>query len=176
MNCFAFNVGADLKSAPMVENFRNMLPFKLTPAQERVISEIKKGMSEPHPMNRLIQGDVGSGKTVVAFIAGLIAIENHYQSAIMAPTEILAEQHYLNIHKYAEGLGIKTVLLTSSLAKTERNTALAGIKSNDISLAIGTHALIQEDVEFSKLGLVIIDEQHRFGVIQRAMLKNKGAR
>src|SRR3972149_6845706 len=158
------------------EKFRRMLPFRLTAAQERVISEIKGDMSEPHPMNRLLQGDVGSGKTVVAFISSLIAIENGCQAAIMAPTEILAEQHYLNIHKYAEKLGIKTVLLTSSLAKTERNTALAGIKSNDISLAIGTHALIQEDVEFSKLGLVIIDEQHRFGVIQRAMLKNKGAR
>jgi len=170
----AFNT--DSASLGRVENFRRMLPFRLTAAQERVISEIKGDMSEPHPMNRLLQGDVGSGKTVVAFISSLIAIENGCQAAIMAPTEILAEQHYLNIHKYAEKLGIKTVLLTSSLAKTERNTALAGIKSNDISLAIGTHALIQEDVEFSKLGLVIIDEQHRFGVIQRAMLKNKGAR
>jgi len=170
----AFNT--DSARLGRVENFRRMLPFRLTAAQERVISEIKGDMSEPHPMNRLLQGDVGSGKTVVAFISSLIAIENGCQAAIMAPTEILAEQHYLNIHKYAEKLGIKTVLLTSSLAKTERNTALAGIKSNDISLAIGTHALIQEDVEFSKLGLVIIDEQHRFGVIQRAMLKNKGAR
>src|SRR3989304_1099447 len=170
----AFNT--DSARLGRVENFRRMLPFRLTAAQERVISEIKGDMSEPHPMNRLLQGDVGSGKTVVAFISSLIAIDNGCQAAIMAPTEILAEQHYLNIHKYAEKLGIKTVLLTSSLAKTERNTALAGIKSNDISLAIGTHALIQEDVEFSKLGLVIIDEQHRFGVIQRAMLKNKGAR
>src|SRR3989338_901297 len=168
----AFNT--DSASLGRVENFRRMLPFRLTAAQERVISEIKGDMSEPHPMNRLLQGDVGSGKTAVAFISSLIAIENGCQAAIMAPTEILAEQHYLNIHKYAEKLGIKTVLLTSSLAKTERNTALAGIKSNDISLAIGTHALIQEDVEFSKLGLVIIDEQHRFGVIQRAMLKKKG--
>jgi len=169
----AFNT--DSARLGRVENFRRMLPFRLTAAQEKVISEIKGDMSEPHPMNRLLQGDVGSGKTVVAFISCLIAIENGYQAAIMAPTEILAEQHYLNIYKYAEKLGIKTVLLTSSLAKTERNTALAGIKSNDISLAIGTHALIQEDVEFSKLGLIIIDEQHRFGVIQRAMLKNKGA-
>ena len=168
----AFNT--DSACLGRVENFRRMLPFRLTAAQEKVISEIKGDMSEPHPMNRLLQGDVGSGKTVVAFISSLIAIENGCQAAIMAPTEILAEQHYLNIHKYAEKLGIKTVLLTSSLAKTERNTALAGIKSNDISLAIGTHALIQEDVEFSKLGLVIIDEQHRFGVIQRAMLKKKG--
>src|SRR3989338_11530369 len=168
----AFNT--DSASLGRVENFRRMLPFRLTAAQERVISEIKGDMSEPHPINRLLQGDVGSGKTVVAFISSMIAIENGCQAAIMAPTEILAEQHYLNIYKYAEKLGIKTVLLTSSLAKTERNTALAGIKSNDISLAIGTHALIQEDVEFSKLGLVIIDEQHRFGVIQRAMLKKKG--
>lgn len=183
-NGIAFNVGTPPPiplvegdkggGVPMVENFRNMLPFKLTAAQERVVSEIKKGMSEPHPMNRLIQGDVGSGKTVVAFIAGLIAIENHYQSAIMAPTEILAEQHYLNIHKYAEGLGIKTALLTSSLTKSERAAILEGIKKGDINLVIGTHALIQEDIDFKRLGLAIIDEQHRFGVIQRAILKKKG--
>ncbi|MEK6598834.1 MAG: ATP-dependent DNA helicase RecG, partial [Deltaproteobacteria bacterium] len=159
----------------LVENFRNMLPFKLTAAQKRVVSEIKKDMSEPHPTNRLIQGDVGCGKTVVAFMASLIAIDNGYQSAIMAPTEILAEQHYLNIHKYAEGLGIKTALLTSSLTKSERKAILDDIKTGEINLAIGTHALIQEDVEFKRLGLVIVDEQHRFGVIQRAMLKKKGA-
>ncbi|HKZ45797.1 MAG TPA: ATP-dependent DNA helicase RecG, partial [Thermodesulfobacteriota bacterium] len=124
--------------------------------------------------NRLIQGDVGCGKTVVAFMASIIAIDNGCQAAIMAPTEILAEQHYLNIHKYAEGLGIKTALLTSSLAKSEKMSILDDIKTGEINLAIGTHALIQEDVEFKRLGLVIVDEQHRFGVIQRAMLKKKG--
>ncbi|MEK7841222.1 MAG: ATP-dependent DNA helicase RecG, partial [Deltaproteobacteria bacterium] len=158
----------------MIEDFKKMLPFKLTSAQERVVSEIKKDMSEPHPANRLIQGDVGCGKTVVAFMASIIAIDNGYQSAIMAPTEILAEQHYLNIHKYAEGLGIKTALLTSSLTKSVRKAILDDIKTGEINLAIGTHALIQEDVEFKRLGLVIVDEQHRFGVIQRAMLKKKG--
>ncbi|MBI5047597.1 MAG: ATP-dependent DNA helicase RecG [Deltaproteobacteria bacterium] len=170
----AFTVGTDLKSLPMVENFKNMLPFELTTAQERVVSEIKRDMAAPHPMNRLIQGDVGSGKTVVAFIASLIAIENNYQSAIMAPTEILAEQHYLNIHRYADGIGIRIAFLSGSLTKSEKTGILDGIKTGRIDLAIGTHALIQEDVEFKKLGLVIVDEQHRFGVMQRAMLKKKG--
>lgn len=171
----AFKIaGTDLKSVPMVENFIKMLPFQLTKAQERVLAEIKKDMAKPHPMNRLIQGDVGSGKTVAAFIASLIVIENHYQSAIMAPTEILADQHYRNIHNYAEGLGIRIALLTASLKKSERTAVLDGIKNGDIHLAIGTHALIQEDVEFNKLGLVVVDEQHRFGVIQRALLKKKG--
>ena len=159
---------------PMVENLRKVLPFKLTSAQERVIAEIKRDMAIPHPMNRLIQGDVGSGKTVVAFIASLIAIENNYQAAIMAPTEILAEQHYLNIRKYADGLGIRIALLTSALSKSERKLILDDIKNGVINLAIGTHALIQEDVDFKRLGLAIIDEQHRFGVVQRAMLKKKG--
>ncbi|MBI5327270.1 MAG: ATP-dependent DNA helicase RecG [Deltaproteobacteria bacterium] len=172
----AFKVGVNFKSAAMVEKLLSMLPFKLTAAQERVVSEIKMDMSEPHPMNRLIQGDVGSGKTVVAFIASLIAIENNYQSAIMAPTEILAEQHYLNIHRYADVLGIKIALLTSSFAKSEKMGILNHIKAGEADLVIGTHALIQEDVEFKKLGLVIVDEQHRFGVVQRALLKNKGAR
>ena len=158
----------------MADNFAKMLPFKLTAAQDRALSEIKRDMAMPHPMNRLIQGDVGSGKTVVAFIASLIAIENNCQSAIMAPTEILAEQHYLNIHGYAESLGIKVALLTSNLTKAERTAILDGIKNGKINLAIGTHALIQEDVEFNKLGLVIVDEQHRFGVVQRALLKKKG--
>jgi len=162
-------------NSKLVEDFVKILPFKLTAAQDRALSEIKRDMAMPHPMNRLIQGDVGSGKTVVAFIASLIAIENNCQSAIMAPTEILAEQHYLNIHGYAESLGIKVALLTSNLTKSERTTILNCIKNGDINLAIGTHALIQEDVEFNKLGLVIIDEQHRFGVVQRALLKKKGA-
>src|SRR3989338_4396556 len=158
----------------MIEDFKKMLPFKLTSAQERVTSEIKRDMEKPRPANRLIQGDVGCGKTVVAFMASLIAIDNNYQAAIMAPTEILAEQHYLNIHKYAEGLGIKTALLTSSFTKSERKVILDDIKTGEIDLAIGTHALIQDDVKFKRLGFVIVDEQHRFGVIQRAMLKKKG--
>jgi ATP-dependent DNA helicase RecG len=158
----------------LLEKFRNMLPFKLTAAQERVVSEIKKDMSEPHPANRLIQGDVGCGKTVVAFMASIIALDNGYQTAMMAPTEILAEQHYLNIQKYAEGLCIKTALVTSSLTKSEKMAILDDMKNGRINLAIGTHALIQDNVEFKRLGLVIVDEQHRFGVIQRAMLKKKG--
>ncbi|MBI5894045.1 MAG: ATP-dependent DNA helicase RecG [Deltaproteobacteria bacterium] len=171
----AFKVGTDLKSVPMVDKFISLLPFKLTSAQERVLSEIKTDMACPHPMNRLIQGDVGSGKTVVAFISALIAIDNNYQSAIMAPTEILAEQHYLNIHRFAEELGIRACLLTSSVSKSERTKMLKQIKDGEINLIIGTHALIQEDVEFNKLGIVVIDEQHRFGVVQRSLLKKKGA-
>src|SRR3989338_2567571 len=185
---FSFEMGLALKKgntekqkgiafntvSKMADNFAKMLPFKLTAAQDRALSEIKRDMAMPHPMNRLIQGDVGSGKTVVAFIATLIAIENKYQSAIMAPTEILAEQHYLNIRKYADGLGIRIALLTSALSKSERKLILDDIKNGVINLAIGTHALIQEDVDFKRLGLAIIDEQHRFGVVQRAMLKKKG--
>ncbi|MBI5970610.1 MAG: ATP-dependent DNA helicase RecG [Deltaproteobacteria bacterium] len=153
---------------------RGLLPFKLTAAQERTLTEIKSDMSAPHPMNRLIQGDVGSGKTVISFISALMAIESGYQVAIMAPTEILAEQHCLTIHKYAQALGIKIILLKGGAAKAARGAALAAIKNGDAGLIIGTHAIIQKDVEFKRLGLAVIDEQHRFGVAQRAELKKKG--
>jgi ATP-dependent DNA helicase RecG len=124
-------------------------------------------------MNRLLQGDVGSGKTIVALIAALIAIDSGFQAAIMAPTEILAEQHYGNINGYAAGLGIKVLLLTGSTKKAERTKYLADIKDGKADIIIGTHALIQGDVDFKKLGLVVVDEQHRFGVAQRAALKRK---
>ncbi|MDP2688629.1 MAG: ATP-dependent DNA helicase RecG [Deltaproteobacteria bacterium] len=156
------------------ERLRGLLPFTLTRAQEKVLSEIKKDMSIAHPMNRLIQGDVGSGKTVVSFIAALKAMEAGYQAAIMAPTEILSEQHYLNIHRYAEALGIRAVLLTGSMKKAAKTKALASIRDGEAGLTVGTHALIQKDVDFKKLGLAVIDEQHRFGVVQRAALKKKG--
>ncbi len=156
------------------ERLRGLLPFTLTRAQEKVLSEIKKDMSIAHPMNRLIQGDVGSGKTVVSFIAALKAMEAGYQAAIMAPTEILSEQHYLNIHRYAEALGIRAVLLTGSMKKAEKSKVLASIRDGEAGLVVGTHALIQKDVDFKKLGLAVIDEQHRFGVVQRAALKKKG--
>ncbi|MBI1911557.1 MAG: ATP-dependent DNA helicase RecG [Deltaproteobacteria bacterium] len=156
------------------EMLRGLLPFKLTGAQERTLKEVKKDMLSAHPMNRLIQGDVGSGKTVVSFIAALNAIEAGYQSAIMAPTEILAEQHFINIHRYAESLGIKALLLTGSMSKAIKSKALEAIRGCEVDLVIGTHALIQKDVEFKKLGLIVIDEQHRFGVVQRAALKKKG--
>ncbi|MFH2011466.1 MAG: ATP-dependent DNA helicase RecG [Pseudomonadota bacterium] len=150
------------------------LPFHLTNAQKRVIAEIEEDMKRPYPMNRLIQGDVGSGKTIVALLASLIAVENGYQVSIMAPTEILAEQHFKNIQHLTEKFGVKTVLLTSNIKKTQKDKILDDIKEGNIDIVVGTHAVIQENVEFKKLGLGVIDEQHRFGVIQRSILKRKG--
>ncbi|MGO9377865.1 MAG: ATP-dependent DNA helicase RecG [Dissulfurispiraceae bacterium] len=147
------------------------LPFKLTGAQQRVIEDIVKDMKSPAPMNRLIQGDVGSGKTIVAFMAMLAAVESGYQVALMAPTEILAEQHYLNIHCLAESFGLKIHLLTGS----KKDKDYEAIALGNAQIVIGTHALIQEAVSFKRLGLIVIDEQHRFGVIQRAKLRKKGA-
>jgi ATP-dependent DNA helicase RecG len=151
------------------------LPFSLTMAQKRVLTEIKEDMAGPHPMHRLVQGDVGSGKTVVALLAALLAVENDCQAAIMAPTELLAEQHYLNIRSHCEQLGIPVKLLTSAVKGKERSAALAAIAAGEVSIVVGTHAVIQEKVAFSRLGLGIIDEQHRFGVLQRGILKKKGS-
>lgn len=151
------------------------LPFQLTGAQRRVLGEIKSDMMAPHPMHRLVQGDVGSGKTLVALMAALIAVENGCQVAIMAPTEILAEQHYLNIHGWCEELGVSVVLVTSSLKGKARSAALQAIAEGTAHIVIGTHAVIQEKVEFRNLGLGIVDEQHRFGVLQRGILRKKGA-
>ena len=150
------------------------LPFELTQAQKRVLHEIRADMKSSRPMNRLLQGDVGSGKTIVALITMLIAVENGYQAALMAPTEILAEQHYLTIHKLLEDIGVRTVLLIGGQNKLERQRVLEEIVSGEANIIIGTHALIQEGVDFHQLGLVIIDEQHRFGVMQRATLRAKG--
>ena len=152
----------------------NLLPFQLTPSQERVLAEIKEDMEKPHPMNRLIQGDVGSGKTIVALLACLYGVECGYQAAIMAPTEVLAEQHYLNLHRWVEPLGIQVALLTSSIKSLEKEDLYRRIHQGDVQLVIGTHAVIQEAVEFHRLGLAIIDEQHKFGVVQRGLLKKKG--
>ncbi len=156
------------------KELRKALPFTLTKAQERTLSEIKHDMAAPHPMNRLIQGDVGSGKTVVSLIASLMAVECGFQAAIMAPTEILAEQHFLFTKRFAEPLGLRPELLTGSARKAERTRMMRSAAEGDADLVIGTHALIQKDVEFKKLGLVVIDEQHRFGVVQRGLLKKKG--
>jgi ATP-dependent DNA helicase RecG len=153
---------------------RKQLPFRLTAAQERVIAEITRDMAAEHPMNRLVQGDVGCGKTVVALLAALVAVENGYQACLMAPTEILAEQHFRNIAALAGPLGITVVLLTGSLKKKAKGSVLADISSGASQIVIGTHALIEEGVLFNKLGLAIIDEQHRFGVMQRSTLKAKG--
>lgn len=151
-----------------------LLPFALTHAQRRVLSEIKEDMMAPFPMHRLVQGDVGSGKTMVALMAALVAVENGYQAAFMAPTEILAEQHFLTIHKWCEALGVKAVLLTASHKGKERELLLEQVASGEAEIIIGTHAVIQDKVEFNRLGLGIIDEQHRFGVLQRGILKRKG--
>jgi len=152
------------------------VPFKLTRAQTRVLTEIRTDLTRPHPMQRLLQGDVGSGKTIVAALAALQAIESGYQAAVMAPTEILAEQHYRKFTAWLAPLGIDVVWLAGSLKKKEREKALADIASGKAALAIGTHALFQDEVTFSKLGLAIVDEQHRFGVHQRLALRQKGSR
>ncbi len=151
-----------------------LLPFTLTHAQRRVLSEIKEDMMAPFPMHRLVQGDVGSGKTMVALMAALVAVENGYQAAFMAPTEILAEQHFLNIHAWCDSLGVKAVLLTASQKGKEREGLLEQVANGEAQIIIGTHAVIQDKVEFYRLGLGIIDEQHRFGVLQRGILKKKG--
>lgn len=163
------------------ENFtdelKQILPFELTGAQKRVIHEIASDMSKPQCMNRLLQGDVGSGKTAVALAAMLIAVRNGYQAALMAPTEILAEQHYLGITKMLGTIGVLDIsvdLLKGSLRSRQRREVVERIASGQTQIAIGTHALIQENVEFRRLGLVIVDEQHRFGVMQRAALMDKG--
>ncbi len=156
------------------DELRRLLPFALTPAQEHVLSEIEADMRKPHPMSRLLQGDVGSGKTIVALMAGLMAIEGGYQAAIMAPTEILAEQHFSNLDPLLRALGLRAALLTSSIRKAQKEALYREIEDGKIHMIIGTHALIQEGVNFHRLGLAIIDEQHKFGVIQRATLKKKG--
>ncbi|MBN1562077.1 ATP-dependent DNA helicase RecG [candidate division KSB1 bacterium] len=158
------------KVARLIES----LPFELTEAQKRVLREIRADMKSPRAMNRLLQGDVGAGKTIVALVSMLIAVENGYQAAIMAPTEILAEQHFLTIGKMLQAVDVHITLLLGGQQGRVRTAALADIASGRAQIIVGTHALIQEGVEFEKLGLVIIDEQHRFGVMQRAILKNKG--
>ncbi|MBI3028209.1 MAG: ATP-dependent DNA helicase RecG [Candidatus Rokubacteria bacterium] len=156
------------------QRLRQGLAFRLTAAQERVWEEIRRDLAAPHPMSRLLQGDVGSGKTVVAALAVLTAVEAGYQAAVMAPTEILAEQHLLTLRQWLPPLGVPVELLTSAIKGRERYVLLEGVKSGDIPCLVGTHALIQEGVEFRRLGLVVVDEQHRFGVAQRARLREKG--
>jgi ATP-dependent DNA helicase RecG len=148
-----------------------LLPFKLTGAQERVLGEIHSDLGADHPMQRLVQGDVGSGKTMVAWLASLQVIEQGYQALWMAPTEMLAEQHYRNLQKFAEALGVSTALLTASTPARERKVSLQRIANGEIQFVVGTHALIQDDVRVPRMGLGVIDEQHRFGVMQRLSLK-----
>ncbi len=150
------------------------LPFALTPAQERVWREIRTDMAEPYPMNRLLQGDVGSGKTVVAALAILTAVESGFQAALMAPTEILAEQHLMTLVQLLEPLAVEVALLTNAVKGKARERVLAGVAAGEIACVVGTHALVQEAVRFRRLGVAVVDEQHRFGVHQRATLKRKG--
>jgi len=158
------------------QRIRNRFPFRLTTAQERAIAEIAADMAKPRPMNRLLQGDVGSGKTVVAAYAMLVAIANRYQAALMAPTEILAEQHFRTLETLLQGSRVRTLLLLGGAPAAERRAHLAAIREGRVDLVVGTHALIQGDVEFARLGLAVVDEQHKFGVLQRAALRWKGAR
>ncbi|MEN6376023.1 MAG: ATP-dependent DNA helicase RecG [Smithella sp.] len=158
----------------LLEMFFSVLPFSLTNAQKRVTDEILADMSKDTAMSRLLQGDVGSGKTVVSMAAMIVACTNNYQAALMAPTEILAKQHYRTIRGWADNLGLKVTLLTGSMGSAERKEVLEKINTGEDGIIVGTHALIQENVDFHKLGLVIVDEQHRFGVLQRAKLRNKG--
>ena len=159
--------------ANFIEEFEKNLPFKLTDAQKRVIKEILQDMSKDFPMNRLLQGDVGSGKTVVAMAGACSVFKNGYQTTVMAPTEILATQHFENLKKILEPLGVKIALLVGSLSQKEKKQIKRAIKEGYIDVVIGTHALIQDNVEFKDLALVIVDEQHRFGVEQRKKLTEK---
>ncbi|HDS08981.1 MAG TPA: ATP-dependent DNA helicase RecG [Firmicutes bacterium] len=157
----------------LVEKLREFLPFSLTKAQDRVVKEIFEDMNSKTPMNRLLQGDVGSGKTVVALFGALLAIQNGYQAAFMAPTEILASQHLKTVTELCSGFGIRTIYLEGGLTGKKRATVLNRIAEGEYDLVIGTHSLIQDDVQFKDLGYVVIDEQHRFGVIQRLRLMEK---
>jgi ATP-dependent DNA helicase RecG len=154
---------------------KKILPFHPTPAQKRVLKEIAVDMEKPYPMRRLLQGDVGSGKTIVGFEAAIIAIENGCQVALMAPTEILAQQHYFSARRILENAGYRIVLLTGSLESDRKREVRRHISQGNAQLVIGTHALLEERVEFAKLGLVIVDEQHRFGVLQRLKLMKKSS-
>ncbi len=162
------------KSSPRLEQLYQKLPFDLTDAQKKVVREIRLDMKKSEPMNRLLQGDVGSGKTLVAVMTMLVALDNGYQAALMAPTEILAEQHYFTITALLNKLRVRVSLLTGSTPQKEREALHRHLQSDEPHIIIGTHALIQEGVGFKSLGLVIIDEQHRFGVMQRARLMEKG--
>jgi ATP-dependent DNA helicase RecG len=167
--------GISFKDSGVFEaRLREQLSFQLTGAQERVIAEIKRDMTADRPMNRLVQGDVGSGKTIVAMIAALVAVENDYQACIMAPTEILAEQHFRNIASMANPLGVSVRSLTGRMNKKQKDSLLSEIADGRAQIVVGTHALIEQDVRFRRLGLAVIDEQHRFGVLQRSTLTEKG--
>ena len=166
---FAFEVTPQIN-----RRIRRRFPFRLTGAQEKVIAEIHDDMRDHRAMNRLLQGDVGSGKTVVALYAALVAVANHFQAAVMAPTEILATQHYHTISQYLAGSRVRMELLVGGRKARERSDIIERVAAGEIDLVIGTHALIEGDIKFRKLGMVVVDEQHKFGVLQRARLRQKG--
>lgn len=161
------------KDNVLLVQLKKVLPFPLTTAQERVIHEISQDMSRPTCMNRLLQGDVGCGKTIVALHAMVMACGSGYQSVLMAPTEVLSEQHYVSLKPFFEALNISCILLKGGQTPRDRAEILTNLQSGDVQVVVGTHALLQPDVQFSKLGLVIVDEQHKFGVLQRAILREK---
>lgn len=161
---------------PLLERFLKSLPFQLTDAQQRVDAELVQDLSTSQAMQRLVQGDVGSGKTVVAALAALRAVESDWQAAVMAPTELLAEQHFRNFSQWLNPLGVEVGWLSGRMGSKQRAAALAAVASGQAQVVVGTHALFQESVQFQRLGLVIVDEQHRFGVHQRLALREKGAR
>lgn len=167
------SIPLEIKKDGLVMRFINGLPFELTGAQKRAVNEILNDLNSTKPMQRLLQGDVGSGKTVVACIMLLAAIENGYQAAIMAPTEILAQQHYNNLVNWLTPLGLKVELLIGSIGKKQRKISETNLRNGQAHIAVGTHALIQDSVDFANLGAVVIDEQHRFGVKQRLALRKK---
>jgi ATP-dependent DNA helicase RecG len=182
LSFYTLRTQANRRQAPCLQNAGQLaqqllaqLPFQLTKAQQKVYAEIATDLRANHPMQRLVQGDVGSGKTIVAALAALQAIESDYQVAVMAPTELLSEQHFQTFTQWLQPLQIEVTWLTGSLSKKKRELALQNIAAGQSALIIGTHALFQKEVEFAKLGLVIIDEQHRFGVHQRLALRNKGS-
>lgn len=164
------------QSSQLVPALLKQLPFSLTQAQKKVCKEVCNNLANPAPMLRLIQGDVGSGKTLIAIVAALQAVENSYQAAIMAPTEILAEQHYLSFEQSLEGLDLNICFLSGKVKGKKRAQVLEEIASGSAQIIIGTHALFQDSVHFNKLGLMVIDEQHRFGVHQRLALREKGSK
>jgi ATP-dependent DNA helicase RecG len=161
---------------PLLREFLRKLPFRLTRAQNRAMEEVMRDLAKAHPMQRLLQGDVGSGKTIVAALACLAAVDSGAQAAVMAPTEILSEQHYRKFSQWLEPLGVRIGWLHGGLAAAERKAALAAIRDGSASIVIGTHALVQKGVDFARLALAVVDEQHRFGVQQRLTLRRKGAK
>jgi ATP-dependent DNA helicase RecG len=167
--------GIAFRITPEVDaRIRARFPFQLTPYQEKALAEIKADLQNTRPMNRLLQGDVGSGKTVLALYAMLVAVANKWQAALMAPTEVLAEQHFRTISRFLEGSRVRLALLSSAIKAKERKAILAALQAGEMDLIIGTHALVEEAVQFARLGVVVIDEQHKFGVLQRARLRQKG--